>query len=174
MGGNPGESAAGPRTQVLPWLPELTPVLRLEVSDWTGKRPTSSRRPGSQPLLTLVMQNRASRKVPKVTPNVKSFRCRFRTWKSSARPVMTASMPPIWRGPGRNEGRSRPGLRPAAHAPGRLPPPSLEICPASALFSSKLRNHGAGRQGAGEGGTPSSPNQQALVSGPTRPAGARG
>ena len=32
---------------------------------------------------------------------MKSFRCRFRTGKSSARPVMTASMPPIWREPGR-------------------------------------------------------------------------
>lgn len=86
--------------------------------------------PGSQPLLTLVMQNRASRKVPKVTPNVKSFRCRFRTWKSSARPVMTASMPPIWRGPGRNEGRPRLGLGPARLThPGGCPLLSRETAP---------------------------------------------
>lgn len=99
--------------------------------------------PGSQPLLTLVMQNRASRKVPKVTPNVKSFRCRFRTWKSSARPVMTASMPPIWRGPGRNEGRPRLGLGPARLThPGGCPHSLEKLHPASALFSSKLRNQG--------------------------------
>lgn len=105
--------------------------------------------PGSQPLLTLVMQNRASRKVPKVTPNVKSFRCRFRTWKSSARPVMTASMPPIWRGPGRNEGRPRLGLGPTRLThPGGCPYSLEKPHPASALFSSKLRNQGvrAGRR----------------------------
>jgi hypothetical protein len=51
--------------------------------------------------LTFVMQNNARRKVLMVTTHVKSFRCRFRTWKSSASPVMTASMPPIYREPGR-------------------------------------------------------------------------
>lgn len=61
----------------------------------------------AETFLTLVMQNRARRKVPRVTPNVKSFRCLFKTWKSSARPVMTASMPPIWREPGRWKAKMR-------------------------------------------------------------------
>lgn len=73
--------------------------------------------------LTLVMQNRARRKVPKVTPNVKSFRCLFRTWKSSARPVMTASMPPIWTEPGRVRSRYEGLPTPESQVPGSFRPP---------------------------------------------------
>lgn len=47
-------------------------------------------------ILTLVMQNRATRKVPKAVAKVKSFLFLLRILKSSVRPVMTASMPPIW------------------------------------------------------------------------------
>lgn len=47
-------------------------------------------------ILTLVMQSRARRKVRKAVQNVKSFLFLLRILKSSVRPVMTASMPPIW------------------------------------------------------------------------------
>lgn len=47
-------------------------------------------------ILTLVMQSRANRKVRKAVANVKSFLCLLRILKSSVRPVITASMPPIW------------------------------------------------------------------------------
>lgn len=46
--------------------------------------------------LTLVMQSRAKRKVKKAVAKVKSFLFLLRILKSSVRPVMTASMPPIW------------------------------------------------------------------------------
>lgn len=46
--------------------------------------------------LTLVMQSRAKRKVRKAVAKVKSFLFLLRILKSSVRPVMTASMPPIW------------------------------------------------------------------------------
>lgn len=47
-------------------------------------------------ILTLVMQSRATRNVPKAVAKVKSFLFLLRILKSSVRPVMTASMPPIW------------------------------------------------------------------------------
>lgn len=47
-------------------------------------------------ILTFVMQKRATRKVPKAVAKVKSFLFLLRILKSSERPVMTASMPPIW------------------------------------------------------------------------------
>ena len=46
-------------------------------------------------LLTLVTQSRAKRKVRKAVANVKSFLFLLRILKSSVRPVITASMPPI-------------------------------------------------------------------------------
>lgn len=42
------------------------------------------------------MQSRANRKVKKAVAKVKSFLFLLRILKSSVRPVMTASMPPIW------------------------------------------------------------------------------
>lgn len=97
------DQATGLRTQGPAMAPPTSatlspthPALRLAMSDWIEVQPHKLQVTRSPDLLTLVMQNRARRKVPKETPNVKSFRCRFRTWKSSARPVMTASMPPIW------------------------------------------------------------------------------
>lgn len=49
-------------------------------------------------LLTLVTQSKANRKVMKAVANVKSFLFLLRILKSSVRPVITASMPPIcWR-----------------------------------------------------------------------------
>lgn len=46
--------------------------------------------------LTLVTQSMAKRKVKMAVAKVKSFRFLLRILKSSLRPVMTASMPPIW------------------------------------------------------------------------------
>lgn len=43
------------------------------------------------------MQSRAKRKVRKAVAKVKSFLFLLRILKSSVRPVMTASMPPIWK-----------------------------------------------------------------------------
>lgn len=47
-------------------------------------------------ILTLVMQRRATRNVPKAVAKVKTFLFLLRNLKSSDRPVITASMPPIW------------------------------------------------------------------------------
>lgn len=47
-------------------------------------------------ILTLVMQRRATRKVPKAVTKVKTFLFLLRILKSSVRPVRTASIPPIW------------------------------------------------------------------------------
>lgn len=47
-------------------------------------------------LLTLVTQSRANRKVREAVANVKTFLFLLRILNSSVRPVITASMPPIW------------------------------------------------------------------------------
>ena len=49
-------------------------------------------------ILTLVIQSRATRNVPNAVAKVNALRFLLSIWKSSERPVITASMPPIYKG----------------------------------------------------------------------------